>query len=191
MPGKRGANLGKITLCWPPIPVIRTRGTDCQKLYLRVKNSVLRVLIAVFLLIIVSSCFEEGDCLITNSHIVKVSLKQFKDKTTAEKVLMDSVYIPGVATVFKPDKPTDSVTQVNLVIDPSLTQVQYVFRYHGKTDTLDLTYDNFVVIPSPTCGALLYQRNLAISESTFGQDSIAITERSLLRNVGENVSIYY
>jgi hypothetical protein len=186
MPGdralKRGANLRKIT---PFTAVPTVIGTARQKLYLRVKNSVLRALIAIFLVVMVSSCFEEGDCLITNSHTIKVSLSTVN---AVDTVHFDSVYIVGYDTPVYNDT---TLIQVNLPVDPGLTEMTYVFQYLGKTDTLAMSYDNFVIVPSPVCGALTYQRNLLITKSTFGQDSVVVTERSLLRNVEENAIIYF
>jgi hypothetical protein len=180
---KRGANLRKITFVALPIVI----GTAAQKLYLRVKNSVLRLLVAIFLLVTAVSCFDEGDCLITNSHVIKVSVKPFV-KNALDTLHFDSVYIPGYKTpVFK----DTTLSQVNLPVDAGLIQMTYVFKYQGKTDTVAFAYDNFVIVPSPTCGALTYHRNLLVTKSTFGQDSVVITERSLLKDVKQNAVIYF
>lgn len=179
-PAKRGANLVKIRLRLP-------RAAAGQKLYLHTKNSVLRVLLAIFLLFLATSCFEEGDCLITNSHLVRVKLWEFEKTTTAVGIRFDSIYSPGYPAIYK----NDSTATLELPIDPGKTEMVYVFRYSGTVDSLKFGWDNLSVIHSPTCGAFPYQRNLVVSESTFGQDSVVVKDPSLTKNATQNVAIYF
>jgi hypothetical protein len=176
---KRGANLVKIRLGLP-------RAAAGQKLYLHTKNSVLRVLIAIFLLLVATSCFEEGDCLITNSHYVKVTLLGSETRTEVT-ILFDSVYTPGYTAYYK----NVAAKRLELPVNPGETQMLYVLRYLGKVDSVRFGYDNLTVVHSPTCGAFPYQRNLAVLESTFPQDSVVVTDPSLLKNGNENVRIYF
>ena len=178
-PAKRGANLVKIRLQLP-------RAAAGQKLYLHTKNSVLRVLIAIFLLFLATSCFEEGDCLVTNSHLIRVSLREF-EKTTPITILFDSVYTPGYPAFYK----NISAATLELPIDPGKTEMVYVFTYEGTVDSIKFGWDNLSVVHSPTCGAFPYQRNLVVPESTFGQDSVVVKDPSLTKNAKENVAIYF
>src|SRR5689334_19916911 len=90
---KRGANLGKISLQASQRPA-------GQKLYLRTKNSVLRRIGLIFLALVAFSCFNEGDCLITSSNLIKVSLKLFSDKKTEVKKTFTSIAIPGDTVLY-------------------------------------------------------------------------------------------
>jgi hypothetical protein len=176
---KRGAKLAKIRLRLP-------RGAAGQKLYLHTKNSVLRVLIVIFLLLFATSCFEEGDCLITNSHYVKVSLRNSEEGTVAT-ILFDSVYTPGYPAYYK----DVSLAGMELPVNPGETEMLYVMRYLGKVDSVAFGYDNLTVVHSPTCGAFPYQRNLVLTQSTFKQDSVVVTDPTLLKSARENVRIYF
>ena len=176
---KRGANLGKISL--DP-----SRWAAGQKLYLRTKNSVLRLAGLIFLMFIASSCFDEGDCLVTNTNLIKVSLFTFSDKKPA-KILFTSVSIPGEGILYE----NKELTALVLPVDPGRSEMVYVLAYNGKSDTLKFRYDNMTYVLTPTCGAFPYQQNLGVSETTFGEDKVVITDKSLLRNVAENVRLYF
>jgi hypothetical protein len=185
MPGggpfaKRGANLRKISLDG-------SRWAAGQKLYLRTKNSELRLAGLIFLMIVASSCFDEGDCLVTNSNLIRVSLLNFSDKKPA-KILFTSVSIQGETLLYPPNT---ELTTLVLPVDPGRTEMEYVLEYQGKSDTIRFSYDNFSFVLSPTCGAFPYQQNLVVAETTFGEDKVVITDKSLLRNVAENVRLYF
>lgn len=184
MPGeepcaKRGANLGKISL-------VSSRWAAGQKLYLRVKNSELRLAGLIFLMLVASSCFDEGDCLVTNSNLIKVSVYKFSDKK-ASKVLFTSISVPGEGVLYE----NEELSAFVLPVDPGRTEMQYVLAYGGKSDTVKFRYDNMTLVLSPTCGAFPYQQNLGVLETTFGEDKVTITDKSLLRNVAENVRIFF
>jgi hypothetical protein len=177
---KRGANLRKISLHV-------SRRAAGQKLYLRTKNSVLRLAGLTFLMLLVTSCFDEGDCLITNSNTIKVSLRSFKEKTKPVEVTFTSISIPGDTVLYENIKTQGFL----LPVDPGRTEMQYAMSYGTRSDTITFGYNSLSVVLSPTCGAFPYQRNLIIKETTFGQDSIVVVDQSLLKNVAENVRIYF
>lgn len=137
-------------------------------------------------MLVLSSCFDKGDCLITNTNIVKVGLRTMKDKKPAT-VNFVSIAVLGDTVLYQ----NKSLASVELPVDPAKTEVSYVFVYGVKTDTLSLAYTNQTIVLSPDCGAFPYQRNLSITRSTFGQDSVVVTDQSLLRGVKENVQIFF
>jgi len=145
-----------------------------------------RALKAILLVLGLSSCFDQGECLITNTHLVKVSLRKKVDNTAA------TVHFASVAVL------EDTVLYTNLdsaalslPVNPGVTEMTYVLNYGSSADTLSLGYSNQSVVLAPSCGAFPYQRNLVITGSTFGQDSVVVTNSSLLKDVLENVRIYY
>jgi hypothetical protein len=158
-----------------------------QKLYLRTKNSILRALVAIILMLAVSACFDEGECLITNTNIVKVSLRS-KQTGQLVSITFDSVSIAHTDSVYYINK---QVQGLGLPVNPGVTEMAYVLAYGGKKDTLLLTYTNQSVVLGPACGAFPFQKNLAVKYSTFGQDSVAVTNETLLRDVAENIRIYF
>ena len=162
------------------------RGAERQKLYLRTKNSIVRTLAVLFLMLALSSCFDQGDCLITNSNLVQVSVRDFKTRA-AVNVTFETVAIQGGDTLYT----NKTVAALSLPVNPGLNETSFVFVHAGKTDTLSLGYSNETVVLAPVCGAFPFQKNLATTYSTFGQDSVEVTDRSLTKNAAENVRIYF
>jgi hypothetical protein len=147
----------------------------------------LRLAGLIFLALVASSCFDEGDCLVTNSNLIKVSLWESKDKKKAKQIPFTSIAIPGDTVLYA----NKSMATFDLPVDPGLNEMQYVLQYSGKTDTLIFRYNTLNVVHSPTCGAFPYQRNLEIMKSTFPLDSAVVVNQSLGKNVTENVKIYF
>jgi len=146
-----------------------------------------RALAAVFFLLVLSSCFDQGECLITNSNMVRVSLRSMKDKTVIT-VALKSVSVLNHDTALYANADASALL---LPVDPGVNETSYLFVYGDKTDTLSLGYDNQTVVLAPQCGAFPYQRNLTVTNSTFGQDSVVVTNPSLLKDAVENVRIYF
>jgi hypothetical protein len=145
-----------------------------------------RALAAVFSLLVLASCFSDGECLITNTNLVKVSFRAKKDNSIAS-VAFKSISVLNDVVLYK----NTSESVVRLPVNPGLNETSFVFVYGDKTDTLSLGYDNLTAVLAPHCGAFPYQRNLKVLNSTFGQDSVVVTNPSLLRDVPENVRIYF
>lgn len=137
-------------------------------------------------MLVLSSCFNQGECLITNTNIVRVSLRTKKDGAVVG-VAFTSVSVLNDTVLYQ--NKTESV--LLLPVNPGVTETSFVFVRGERTDTLSLGYSNQTVVLAPQCGAFPYQRNLAITRSTFGQDSVVVTNPSLLKDVPENVRIYF
>jgi hypothetical protein len=147
-----------------------------------------RALSAIILMLAVSSCFDEGECLITNTNIVKVGLRS-KETGDLVKVKFDSVSIQYSDSVYYIGQ---EVQGLGLPVNPGVTEMMYVLAYGGIKDTVLLSYTNQSVVLAPHCGAFPFQNNLVVVKySTFGLDSVGVTNQSLLRNVAENVRIYF
>jgi hypothetical protein len=133
-----------------------------------------------------SSCFDQGECLITNTNIIRVSLHKKKDNAVAQ-VTFESVAVLEDTVLYT----NKTLSSLDLPVNPGVTEMTYVFDYGTDADTLSLRYTNQSVVLSPSCGAFPYQRNLAVAGSTFGADSVEVTNQSLLKDVKENVRIYF
>ena len=171
----------------------RAQPAERQKLYLRTKNSIVRALVAVILMLAVASCFDEGECLITNTNIVKVSLR-LKETGELAKVQFDSVSIQYTDSVYYIGQ---QVQGLGLPVNPGVTEMTYVLAYGGAEygglkDTVSLAYTNQSVVLAPHCGAFPFQKNLVVVKyTTFGLDSVGVTNQNLLRDVTENIRIYF
>jgi len=151
-----------------------------------------RALVAIILLLAVSSCFDEGECLITNTNIMKVSLR-LKETGELVSVTFDSVSIPHTDSVYYINQ---NVQGLGLPVNPGVTEMSYVLAYGGINsgikDTVSFAYTNQSVVLAPHCGAFPFQKNLVVVKyTTFGLDSVAVTNQTLLRDVVENVRIYF
>lgn len=137
-------------------------------------------------MLVLSSCFDQGDCLITNSNIIRVSVHSAVNQR-AVTIAFDTVAVLNDTILYK----TSSQGKLALPVDPGVTEMTYIFAYGDKFDTLSLGYDNLSVVLATACGAFPYQRNLVVTRSTFAQDSVVITNPSLFKDVTENVRIYF
>jgi len=142
-------------------------------------------LAAISLVWVLSSCFDQGECLITNSNIIRVSLRT-KDNQPAT-ITFASVSVLNDTVLYT----NKSLTALDLPVNPGVLEMTYVFDYGDGTDTLSFGYTNQHVVLSPSCGAFPYQRNLSVTGGTFKTDSVKVTNPSLLKDALENVRIYY
>jgi hypothetical protein len=155
-----------------------------QKVYLRTKNSLLRAFLFVVCCLVMVSCFDKGDCLFTNTNLIKVSFKDIKATTKAKTVNVTSVYVPGQFAIYG-----DTILSAfPLLADPSHTELMYVFKYETGADTLVLGYSNQTLVLSPECGAFNYMGGLEVKYSTF--DTYALRNNRLLKSVPLNIDIF-
>ena len=127
-----------------------------------------------------ASCFDKGDCLKTNTDLVRVI---FKKKTTGANlaVRLNSVTPQGYPSVVLISNQDVSAT-FNLAIDPNKTFTNFIFDYKvgdvSDKDTLKLTYRPLARVPATDCGAFLYFTDLNYVKTGF--DSIRIINQQLL-----------
>ena len=131
------------------------------------------------------SCFDQGDCLFTNTNVVKVNLMDFSAPKTAKQIIFDSVFIPNRGFIYD----NDTLSTVYLLADPRATETEFVFQYGERSDTLVLSYSTQTIVLSPDCGSYNYQSDLEVKYSTFGTDRVIITNRRLLTSVQNNIEI--
>lgn len=126
---------------------------------------------SVIIILMLSTCLSEPDCLVTASNKLRISLKN-AETGASQKVLFSAVKISGTDVVlFTPD----SVTSLIIPVDPLGTETTFIFEYGTvlnsvhvtKTDFVTVSYASQTVILSPTCGAAVYHTNLAVSNTSF------------------------
>ena len=145
-----------------------------------------------FLFFIVTSCLNQANCYITASNLVKVNLKKSDNSPAA--ITFTSITVSGTSLTFIPDGP---VTALNLPVDPATSETTFLFKYSAivegvttnKSDTLTLSYSSEIQLISEECGALQYQKDLAIVSTDFPKTKLI--NSSLLTTVASNLEIYF
>ncbi len=131
----------------------------------------MRFFLAGIIILLLSTCLSEPDCLVTATNNLRISLKN-GGTGTAQKALFSSIKVSGTSATFFS---TDSVTTLILPVDPLATRTTFKFQYGTvlnskpvvRTDSITVTYATQIVIISPTCGAAIYHTNLTVSATSF------------------------
>jgi hypothetical protein len=153
------------------------------------KIPVLRVLLVVIVLLLFSSCYDKGDCLVVNSTLINVSLKKRTNSATDSVVGFASIVMVETSdTLVK----NESVASMKLPVNPLMTEAAFIFNYlnSDKPDTLKFTYRNETVIPTNDCGAFIYQKDVKL-KTTYDSTLIRVINNQLLSNVPINFEILY
>jgi hypothetical protein len=137
--------------------------------------------------LVLSSCFDKGDCLINNTNLIKIS---FKKKVTNQDTTLtfSSITVEDTALLLY----KDSTTKVlQLPVDVTKTSTSFLLNYSGVQQKITFSYVNQTTIPSVDCGALVYQTGVAITESTFDETSLRTVNNQLLKNATVNFEILF
>lgn len=158
-----------------------------EKVYLRTKNSRLRAFLFIGCCLLLASCFDKGDCLFTNTTVVKIKMMDLDTPSIAHEIVLDTIFftsssLGGIVV-------NDTITEAAVYIDPSQTEMEYFFQHDGRVDRLVLGYTNQTIVLSPDCGSYLYQNDLEVKQSTF--DSVHVTNNRLLTSVTNNIEIFF
>jgi hypothetical protein len=147
-----------------------------------------RPVILIFFVFFFVSCFNQGDCLITSTSLVKISLVSKIDGK------------PRSATFTKVENTDDkidfvvdtaiTVTSLQLPLNPNRLQVSYLFvTSDSVTYNLSLNYTTYTRIIAPDCGAFLYYQDLSVEETNF--DRVKIITPQLFKSVTTNLEIFF
>lgn len=145
----------------------------------------MRVLPIVFLALLFCSCFDSGDCLITNSNLVRITLKNRADNAPLT-VTFTSIEVEGTLIKLYVNK---AVSAIDLPVEPSKTSTVFLLNYGGQQQRIKFDYVNLTVIPSKDCGALLYQKDVKVGETTIPVEQIRTINNQLLKGVAVNFEI--
>lgn len=148
----------------------------------------MRAVLLILMGLIFFGCFEQNDCLINNTNILKITLKGKtlgKDTT----VTFISIRALNLEDELYTNKALGSL-EVPLQTRDSTTTI--VFDYNAKaqmvSDTLVVTYRNETRVISPECGAYLYQHDVLVPKTNF--EKVRVTAPILLTTVKKNVEIF-
>lgn len=174
---------GKFSEKYPPVDPIRLG----PKTYIcRFNFSVLRVWLPFLCLLMGTSCLDVGDCLVSNSNLVRVSLKSVKTKKDST-VAFTSVKLAN-GTVLYANK---GLSSLELPVDPSATVTAFYFQRDALNDTLIFQYRNEAVVVSPDCGAFPFQKDVNLVHNTFERDSVRWLNNQLSKTAKVNVEVFF
>ncbi len=146
---------------------------------------------AVFLILLVflfNSCFNQGDCLITSTNLIKINLRSKDDGKSKSATFLqvrevtDLIEFPAYELI--------GISALQLPMNPKRLDATFVFLtsdsvvYH-----LNLTYSTFSRVVSPDCGAFLYYKDLSVTETDF--DRTKIINPQLFKSVTTNLEIFF
>ena len=140
------------------------------------------------MVLILPSCFEQPDCLLNNTNILKITLKgKTLEKDTTVQFL--SIRALEAESELYANKLLGTI-QVPLLIRDTIATV--VFDYTEKSqlvsDTLVVSYRNQTRVISPDCGAYIYQVGVTIPKTNF--EKTRVTTPTLLTTVTKNLEIF-
>lgn len=151
------------------------------------KSHLLRSLaLGIVLLVLASSCFEQGDCLVTNTTLVRVNLKKLKNRADTT-ITFTSVKLENGLVVYE----NKALTLLELPVDPYKTVTTFVLQRGTRTDQLTFQYRNESRVLSPTCGAYIYQKDMEVINNSLGVDSVRWINRQLFKSLKSNVEVYF
>jgi hypothetical protein len=132
---------------------------------------------------LLTGCLNEPDCIITSTNLVKINFK--KDSKTTRPIVVTKINVSGVTKDFYTG---ETVSSVQLPVNPDADESTFTFVFEGRTETLQLSYTKTTKVISLDCGAFTNYGDLAISESTF--ELYKITNNQLLINATTNLDIF-
>ena len=150
----------------------------------------MRIFLLVLVAFVLFGCFEQNDCLINNTNILKIALKNKasgKDTTVTFSSIQALGVINGDIDV---SKPFVGLVSIPVQINDSVTTVvfKYTNKLKTKSDTLVVTYRNETRVISIDCGAFLYQHDLAVPKTNF--EKVRVITSVLLTTDKKNLEIF-
>jgi len=156
------------------------------------KIPVARTLLVGIVVLLFSSCYDKGDCLITNSTLISIKFKKRTDSSKDTAISLTSIQIIG-SDIASGDT---TATGVYLPVDPSKTEAAFIFHYPDNIrvidnkndtikfnpDTLQFSYRNETVIMNSDCPALTYHKDVIVSKTTHDSTLIRVINNQLLKN---------
>ena len=148
----------------------------------------MRAVLFILMVLIFFGCYEQTDCLINNTNILKIA---FKGKTLGKDTTVTFISVRELKT------PGDLYTnaqvgsvEIPLQIKDSATTVIFDYTEKSKlvSDTLMVSYLNQTRVIATDCGAYLYHLDVAVPKTTF--EKVRVTSSVLLTTVTKNLEIF-
>ncbi len=147
----------------------------------------MRFLPVFVIILLVSSCVSEPDCISGPSNNMVFRMRDSKNNAV-KKVIFSSILISGTpATV-----PADSVSSIVIPLDPTMNETTYNFSYTYsylsnttpvvRNDQITIVYTSQNIIVSTTCPPYILFSNLDVSAYSFTEKPLVLN-RQLLTGV--------
>jgi hypothetical protein len=136
------------------------------------------------------SCFNQGDCLINSTNLVKIGLRKRLDYTTKQAIFLKVAAVTESDTIDFPLLENVSLESLSLPLDPKNLVTSYHFLTSDSlTFQLTLAYTQSTKIISPDCGAFIYYNDLSVAGTNF--DSTRVVKHQLLISVARNLEVFF
>jgi len=145
----------------------------------------------IFFLVFCTSCFNQGDCLITSTNLVKIDLLNPADGTARQTKFLQIVELEDGLSFLNGDS-TLTTTFLHLPLSPNRTQATFQFLTSDSvTYHLSLQYTTFTRVVGVECGAYLYYEKLAIDTVNTDFAHTKLIEPKLLTSVKTNLQLSF
>ena len=146
----------------------------------------------IFVLIIVSSCLDEPDCLRTGDTALVISFIRLSDHKP-DTIILYRVEGDGADSVFyKSSTETDKLDTLEgsalLAVNPFANETLFSFVLETEEKILKVGYKNEIKFISEECGSEQIQYALKILETEF--DSVRVVNTRLSTSRTTNIEIY-
>jgi len=153
------------------------------------KIPVARALLIGIVILLFSTCYDKGDCLVTNSTFINIAFKKRTNSSLDTSIRFTGIVVIDDTLSFKGDE----ISSIALPVNPSKTEAGFIFYYPDSVvndsvtlrfnpDTLKFTYRNETVVPTSDCGAYVYQKNVTIVKTSYDSIRIRKINNQLIRN---------
>jgi hypothetical protein len=144
----------------------------------------------VFLMVVMTACLEEPDCLQQADTALIIDFKKLPDGIT-DTLIFSRIVAEGADSIFYFQTPVDkidSLTSVTLAVNPYANETLFVFYLGEFTKRLKVGYQTETSFISKECGSEQLHKNLIILESEF--DSVRVVNNVLTTERLTNLEIY-
>ena len=150
-------------------------------------------------LLILSSCFDQNDCVVSATNLVRVDLVTLAGvahPTSFITVRQDSLgpFQDSTRHFTAYEKTVTPISALVLPLNPIDKLTYYTFTTSElKTYHLTLSYTTYVRVISNDCGAFLYYENLDVVPQGGGRDfdSTRVISPQLFQSVKTNIKLFY
>lgn len=143
----------------------------------------------IIFLLCLASCFDQGDCLINSTNLVKSSLLDKNDGTPRLTQFLSIHQLEDDIELINPDS-TFTVSSVELPLSPKRNQCSFVFlTSDSATYLLRMNYKTTIRVIAADCGAFQYFQDLSVDSTNF--DRIKIISPQLFTSVTKNLEISF
>jgi 3D (Asp-Asp-Asp) domain-containing protein len=151
-----------------------------------------KYLLFAVLAILSSSCFDQGDCLITATNLMQVKLLKKTDRTE-NKIKFTGITASGSNSILYKDKETATLL---LPVNPGQSSTTFTLNYDNTASTITVNYSQEARVIAVDCGAFTYYKELQIENTSFAEGNVKLVNTSLLYDVSTqayatNVEIFF